>query len=143
MKRLMKPLFSVSVLTFTALLVSCVSPEGIPEADLGLPASEAIAKAQSICGQDEMDWLAEIIHKAEEDKNEMKHKGNYIGWISSTEFEGSTLFVVNMALGSGGLAFRLFDCNGDLVDYPSHAAEPPAFADPKGRGQIIYSTLRD
>lgn len=137
----MKPLFCVNIFTIVTLLVSCVTTEGIPEAELGLPAPEAIIKAQSICGQDDMYWLAEIIHKAEEDKKEKKHMGNYIGWISSTEYGGSTLFVVKMGLGSGGVLFRLFDCAGNLVDYPSNAAEPPAFADLKGRGEIIYSSL--
>lgn|SRR5690606_7590660 len=139
----MKSSFCANVFAIVTLLVSCVSTEGIPESELGLPAPEAIIKAQSICGQDDMDWLAEIINKAEEDKKEKKHKGNYIGWISSTEFDGVTLFVVNMGLGSGGLSYRLFDCAGNLVDYPSNVAESPSFADPKGRGEVIYSSLRE
>lgn len=139
----MKPLLCIFFLAAITLLVSCMRTEDIPEAELGLPAPEAIIKAKSICGQDDMDWLAEIIHKAEEDKKEKKHKGNYIGWISSTEYNGTTLFVVSMMLGSGGLPYRLFDCNGNLVDYPHNAVAPPAFADPKGRGEIIYSTLRE
>ncbi|MDR1370843.1 MAG: hypothetical protein LBJ72_12075 [Dysgonamonadaceae bacterium] len=53
-------------------------------------------------------WLAEFIAKAESDKT-----GNYLGVIWLERYKDQDVFVTNMALGSGGLAYHVFDCKGN------------------------------
>jgi hypothetical protein len=53
-------------------------------------------------------WLAELIAKAETDKT-----GNYLGVIWLERYKDQDVFVTNMALGSGGLAYHVFDCEGN------------------------------
>jgi hypothetical protein len=53
-------------------------------------------------------WLASIIEKAQEDTT-----GNYLGVIWLENYNGQDVFVTNMMLGSGGLAYHIFDCQGN------------------------------
>ena len=53
-------------------------------------------------------WLAELIEKAETDKT-----GNYLGRIWLEKFKGDDIFVTDMMLGSGGIAYWFFDCSGN------------------------------
>ena len=64
-------------------------------------------------------WLAELIEFAEGDKTgnyigRLK-PGNYFGSIWLVKFKGQDIFVTNMMLGSGGVAYWFFDCSGNLV----------------------------
>ncbi|MGQ7868302.1 hypothetical protein [Sunxiuqinia sp. sy24] len=76
-------------------------------------------KEVSACGYNDplnqLEWLNELANKSLDDKT-----GNYIGSIWLITYENSDIIVTDMALGSGGIAFYLFDCNGvqssDLED---------------------------
>lgn len=57
--------------------------------------------------QSEYPWLKELIQKAETDKT-----GNYVGFIWLEQYEGKDYFVTNMMLGSGGIAYWIFDTSG-------------------------------
>lgn len=63
----------------------------------------------------DLPWLNEIVTKAEEDKATRVHKGNYLGKIYLESFKGQSIFLVEMMMGSGGLAGYLFWCNGQRV----------------------------
>lgn len=52
-------------------------------------------------------WLKELIEKAEVDKT-----GNYLGTIWLEKYAGEDVFVIDMALGSGGVAYYCYDCKG-------------------------------
>ena len=52
-------------------------------------------------------WLAKLIERAEVDET-----GNYYGVIWLEQYNGQDVFVTNMMLGSGGLAYHVFNCEG-------------------------------
>ena len=56
----------------------------------------------------DLPWLNEIVTLANDDDT-----GFYIGTIWLTSYEGQELFVTNMSLGSGGIMYWVFDCNGE------------------------------
>ena len=59
-------------------------------------------------------WLKELIQKAETDKT-----GNYFGWIwLEKTSKGKDIFITNMCLGSGGILYWIFDCEGNHLSYP-------------------------
>ncbi|NOY96574.1 MAG: hypothetical protein GXO81_09395 [Chlorobi bacterium] len=64
------------------------------------------------CGKEDplnqLGWLNELANKSLNDKS-----GNYIGNIWIVSYEGSDIIVTDMALGSGGILYYFFDCNGD------------------------------
>lgn len=73
-------------------------------------------------------WLAELIAKAEKDKvappytqGDDYKPGHYIGKIWLEKHKGRDIFVTNMMLGSGGIAYWFFDCDGNHL--ASRAAE--------------------
>ena len=53
-------------------------------------------------------WIAELINKAETDET-----GNYWGRIWLEKFKEQDIFVTDMMLGSGGIMYYFFDCNGN------------------------------
>ncbi len=57
--------------------------------------------------QKELSWLKNLIQKAETDET-----GNYSGYIWLEKYKGKDYFVTNMMLGSGGIAYWVFDCSG-------------------------------
>ena len=68
---------------------------------------------KKICGVEnpttDLTWLSDIITQAEDDQT-----GNYVGKIWIQGYQGSDYVVTNMMLGSGGLRFHCFDCEGNL-----------------------------
>lgn len=80
---------------------------------------EAITKANASCGSINPDqtlqWLKDIIVKAEEDKQTKKYMGNYMGKIFLTVYKNNPVFYISMAMRSGGIAAYIFDCNGTTV----------------------------
>jgi hypothetical protein len=68
-------------------------------------------KPVTACGtenaQKNIPWLAELIEKAETDET-----GNYWGSIWLEKYKGHDIFVVHMMLGSGGIMYYFFDCEG-------------------------------
>lgn len=63
----------------------------------------------------ELTWLKDIITKADEDKATMAYKGNYLGKIYLESFRDQPVFMVEMMMGSGGLAIYLFGCYGQRI----------------------------
>ena len=55
-------------------------------------------------------WLHEIALKSITDRT-----GNYLGSIWIKKYTEKDIIVTNMALGSGGVAFYTFDCDGNNV----------------------------
>ena len=53
-------------------------------------------------------WLAELIETARTDET-----GNYLGRIWLEKFKEQDIFVTDMMLGSGGIAYWFFDCSGN------------------------------
>jgi len=78
------------------------------------------SQKDSICGcenpQEELTWLKELIQKADTDKT-----GNYWGCIWHGKFRGKDIFITEMMLGSGGVAFWAFDCKGN--HFVSHGCD--------------------
>lgn len=74
--------------------------------------------ANTICDcnnpQENLPWLKELIQKAETDNT-----SNYLGciWLEKTSNE-KDIFVTNMMLGSGGVLYWVFDCNGNHLALP-------------------------
>jgi hypothetical protein len=60
--------------------------------------------------QKKLEWLVKLIDKANTDIT-----GNYIGTIWLEEYNNQDFFVTNMGIGSGGLAYHVFDCTGNPV----------------------------
>ena len=109
--------------------------------EYGFSVDEAAATARKSCGGTSINWLEDILTKAEEDRTSKKHLGNYIGWISLTTFKEKPHFVVDMGMGSGGIALYLFDCNGNLIQ-PKSGEIFPDFQS-VAKGKVIYSSLRN
>ena len=69
----------------------------------------------SVCGCDnpqiELTWLKELIQKAEDYTSPAWL--HYYGCIWIAEFKGQEILVTNMMLGSGGVMYWVFDCNGN------------------------------
>ena len=105
---------------------------------------EVITKANKSCQSANPDqslqWLKDIIVKAEEDKETKKHMGNYMGKIFSTSYQNQPVFYISMALGSGGVAFYLFDCNGITVRI-SPSDDVVIFSQNAKKDILIYSNV--
>jgi len=69
-------------------------------------------KEISACGYDDplnqLEWLNKLANKSLDNKT-----GNYIGSIWIITYEDSDIIVTDMALGSGGIMYYFFDCNGE------------------------------
>ena len=91
----------------------------------------------SACGVDEpqknLPWLVELIQKAQSDKT-----GNYLGEIWLEKYEGNDIFVTNMAMGSGGIAYYFFDCQGKSFE-PTNINQ---FVAQMKLNTIIYSNIK-
>jgi hypothetical protein len=68
--------------------------------------------------QKNLSWLAELIAKAKTDNT-----GNYRGLIWLEQYKGQDVFVTNMSLGSGGIAYHVFDCQGSPLTIESAETE--------------------
>ena len=86
------------------------------------PKQEAVdEKAINACGVTDpaknLPWLVKFIEKAESDMT-----GNYYGVIWLEKYNEWDVFVTNMMLGSGGIAYHVFDCKGNPVTIESENA---------------------
>jgi hypothetical protein len=61
--------------------------------------------------QKNLPWLKTLIEKAETDQT-----GNYWGKIWLVNYKGQDIFVTNMMLGSGGVSYWVFDCEGNYLN---------------------------
>ena len=72
-------------------------------------------------------WLAELIEKAKNDNT-----GNYFGRIWLEKFKEQNIFVTDMMLGSGGIMYYFFDCNGNhLISRQGEGYCPSEFVEDK------------
>jgi hypothetical protein len=101
---------------------------------------KSIAIARRACGVTALPWLSDMLTKAEEDRISKTHQGQYVGIISILKYQNTALFYTNFGLGSGGIAYYLFDCTGDRV-YPTTADEGNIPAEASQRKNVIYSTI--
>jgi len=134
---------SVFVLFISSILVFGCQKAGKNEPEEELQDIERAFQAaldESSCGRASLSWLRDLLVKAEEDRLSMAYNGHYVGVISMIRYRGNTLFYTDFALGSGGIAYYLFDCDGEnIVITGEGAGEIPNEA--KKRGNIIYSSL--
>lgn len=77
--------------------------------------SDSENKSITACGvenpTENLAWLAEIISKAESDNT-----GNYLGQIWIKKYNDTDYIVTNMAMGSGGIMYYCFNCNGVIAN---------------------------
>lgn len=96
-------------------------------------------KEISACGTEDplnqLEWLHKLANKSLYDKT-----GNYIGSIWIITYENSDIIVTNMALGSGGIYWYLFDCNGDQVS-TLQGLEPNELNNYLTDSNMIFSTV--
>lgn len=99
----------VILTTLICLALQCEKQQTSPEPE----------SAKLTCGvkdpAKELTWLKDIITKADEDKATMAYKGNYLGKIYLESFRDQPVFMVEMMMGSGGLAMYLFRCDGQRI----------------------------
>lgn len=104
------------------------------------PVQATIIKAQKHCGSSEsMPWLEDLVLKGEEDKREMLHMGNYIGYISAVQVNGKRLFFTNFMMGSGGIAHYVYDCKGEIPDFSQLSIPSLDYI----RRNIIYTNIEE
>lgn len=141
----MKPLLSIlffTLMVFTGLKCS-KNDSNLQGNQLNVTIKKTITMANVSCRSTNPDqsliWLKDIIVKAEEDKATKKHLGNYMGKIFSTSYQNQPVFYISMAMGSGGIAFYLFDCNGITVRISPN--DVIAFSQDAQKGTLIYSNV--
>lgn len=102
---------------------------------------EVVTSANTVCGsanpEQSLQWLKEIISKAEEDKETKKYSGNYMGEIRLTSYRNQPVFHIRMALGSGGVYAYVYDCDGKTVSINSD--DMIEFEQSAQQGKLIYS----
>lgn len=84
--------------------------------------------------QKNLPWLAEMIAKAESDKT-----GNYEGTIWLEKYKGQDVFVTNMMLQSGGIAYWFFDCSGNNIAPKDKDTDFDSFMADMKLNVIVYS----
>ena len=110
--------------------------------------ADGIAVCNCTNPQENLPWLNELIQKAKTDKT-----SNYLGciWLEKTN-DGKDIFVTNMMLGSGGVLYWFFDCEGNHWAWPgvekcvaceyvgnNHFYDPPKIDSPLKKDVVIYS----
>jgi hypothetical protein len=58
-----------------------------------------------------LNWLYNIVVKSSTDNS-----GNYLGDIWIVSYEGNDFIITDMALGSGGVMYHIFDCSGNPLN---------------------------
>ncbi|WP_439584059.1 hypothetical protein [Dyadobacter bucti] len=141
MKNLSKAIFSASLTVILFLTTNCTNEGPIENPIRGHDVQSALKRAQALCNQNSMVWLSDMLRKAEEDRTNKTHKGNYIGIVSLIKYQGQPVVYTNFGMGSGGIAFYLFDCNGNPVNCEANdeAGKLPNLA--KTKEAVIYSSL--
>lgn len=113
------------------LLLSCGQDE---------PSESVQNKNITACGLEEpqknLPWLVTIIEKAENDET-----GNYWGTIWLEKYNEQDIFVTNMMLGSGGLAYWFFDCSGNNIAPQGEDADFDLFMINMKLDIVVYSNM--
>lgn len=102
------------LITAILFLVCCIPEDDISKRNIR-DIQAAIIKAKDVCKTDSIVWFENFLQKAEEDKANLAHNGQYIGFISIVQLQGESYFLTNFGLGSGGVAYYLIDCSGDHI----------------------------
>lgn len=126
-------------------ITSCNSPSHIePEAndiEIVEPEPEA-GKKITECGADNprenLPWLKEWIEKAKIDKT-----GNYLGTIWLVQYKEQNIFVTNMMLGSGGIAYWFFDCSGNYFIHRSGENSHYSPSKYVGNGYVFFEDEKE
>lgn len=133
----MKPLLGMLLFTLVIFLgLEC--RKGVSD----LP-GDVLAKANVSCrsanpGQT-LQWLKDIIVKAEDDKQTKRYMGNYMGKIFLTSYNNLPIFYIKMAMGSGGIYAYTYDCNGKNVFIEPN--DMSAFEQNAQKQTLIYSNV--
>ncbi len=90
-----------------------------------------------VCGVEDpiaqLDWLSEIVTKAETDTT-----GNYKGSIYLGNYKDKTIIVCDMAMGSGAIMYHFFNCDGSNIIF----VEPESpLAVKIYKNEILYTNL--
>ena len=104
---------------------------------MGLLLTSCDRNEELVCGVNdpitELGWLSELVSKAETDTT-----GNYIGSIYLGNYRGKTVFVSDMAMGSGAIAYYFFYCDGSNLIFSE--TESPLDVDIY-KDKILYTNL--
>ncbi len=134
-------LLLVSLMIFSGFNCSKKNASVAPNEQILIKAKEVVTKANVSCNtvnpELSLQWLKEIIIKAEEDKQTKKHRGNYMGKIYATSYRSQPVFSVQMALGSGGIYAYVYDCGGKTVYIEQ--SDTSKFAQDTQNGTLIYA----
>ncbi|MBB1287402.1 hypothetical protein HRH25_23705 [Flavisolibacter sp. BT320] len=140
----MKNFFTIFPLICTLVLTSNCGKKSINNGEdeqIKITASQVVNKANAACNslspEQSLQWLNDIIKKAEEDRLTKKHMGNYMGKIFLTSYQTRPVFYIKMTLGSGGIYAYIYDCNGNSVSIAGN--EMTSFEQQAQQGTLIYS----
>jgi hypothetical protein len=100
-------LTKIAVMKYLCLLLMTISLVSCYVKIIDDEANENITACGIKNPQKNLPWLSELIQKGETDKTL-----NYMGSIWLEKYNGQDVFVTNMGLGSGGLLYHFFDCEG-------------------------------
>ncbi|MBS1574999.1 MAG: hypothetical protein JST09_06805 [Bacteroidetes bacterium] len=142
----MKKHFNLLFLMCASLFVSQCGKKGIKENEerqINLTASQAVNKANTGCNlsspEQALQWLSDVIKKAEEDRMTKKYMGNYMGKIFLTSYQSRPVIYIRMAMGSGGIYAYVYDCTGNTVSI--NDSEMISFEQQAQQGILIYSNI--
>ena len=116
------------------LALQCETKQVSPEPESGVSACGVKDPAK------ELAWLRDIITKAEADRINKTYSGNYIGAIYLERFNDKDVFHTNMAMGSGGLAMRVYYCDGQSVSF-ADSDQMLAFVHSLKKTNLIYTNM--
>lgn len=141
MKRLLLILLFISMIFTGFRCTKNISDS--PTDQVNLKIKEVIAKANTSCESvhpdQSLQWLKDIVMKAEGDKRTKKYLGNYMGKIFLASYHNQPVFFITMMLGSGGLYGYRYDCNGDKVTIPQN--DIITFDQNAQKSTLIYSNV--
>lgn len=104
---MMSRLTYIILVTFMCLNVTCSETNEEPAIPV-IPINP-IKACDSEDPLNELDWLNEFVSNALADKS-----GNYLGNIWIFRFSDNDIIATDMALGSGGILYHFFDCQGNV-----------------------------
>lgn len=126
------------ILIMLFCFISCRKNEAVPE---NKTVDYAMLVAQSACMNVPVNWLGDLLVKAEEDRTTGAHQFQYRGKVAIMNFKNKTLFVVDFNQGSGGIMYYLYTCSGDFaVMTPDDAVQLTSMI-PKAK--VIYNNMPD
>lgn len=102
---------------------------------------KVITKANGACNsaapEQSLQWLSDIIKKAEEDRLAKKYMGRYLGKIFLTSYKNQPIFYVRMGMDS--MYAQTYDCSGNSVIIPQ--SDVVDVFQKAEQGTLIYSHM--